>query len=370
MNKFRALLLIFSLLVFVGQACFADTAQDVARKHEQAKAQIKRLKWLESVETNKLYKNQEKLEKAKNTLAVSTSKLETAQTELKDAEYKLFRAMNEYKELNDTLKTHVRNVYKIKRRAICELLMNAGDINVLVDRLYFQKVILKKDFEQMTLAKQKAHEVAVLKSTIEMRKQNLEQQRRNARTQQAFIQTAINNNEKMIDKLKNDRIYYEKTEQELARQSASIGSYINRTGSSDVKVASGFINPLAGARVSSPFGTRYHPIHKTRSFHSGVDLAAANLTPVKASNSGKVIYSGWYGGYGKVVILDHGVVNGKPMSTLYAHLNTIKVSNGQYVNKGQVVGLEGTTGYSTGPHCHFEVRVNGQPNNPANYVGL
>ena len=201
MNKFRALLLIFSLLVFVGQACFADTAQDVARKHEQAKAQIKRLKWLESVETNKLYKNQEKLEKAKNTLAVSTSKLETAQTELKDAEYKLFRAMNEYKELNDTLKTHVRNVYKIKRRAICELLMNAGDINVLVDRLYFQKVILKKDFEQMTLAKQKAHEVAVLKSTIEMRKQNLEQQRRNARTQQAFIQTAINNNEKRSHRL-------------------------------------------------------------------------------------------------------------------------------------------------------------------------
>ena len=98
-------------------------------------------------------------------------------------------------------------------------------------------------------------------------------------------------------------------------------------------------------------------------------MAAPNLTPIKASNSGKVIYSGWYGGYGKVVILDHGVVNGKPITTLYAHMNTIKVSNGQYVTKGQVLGLEGTTGYSTGPHCHYEVRVNGQPNNPVSYIG-
>ena len=367
--KFSRVISTIFLIMLVGQVSFADTAQDIARKHEQAKAQIKRLKWLESVETNKLYKNQEKLEKAKSTLATSEARLGTAQAELRDTEYKLFRALNEYKELNDNLQTHIRNVYKTKRRAVCELLMNAGDINVLVDRLYFQKIILKNDFEQMASAKQKAHEVAVLKATIEMRKRNLEQQRRNAKTQQAFIQTAINKNEAMINKLKNDRNYYEKAEQELARQSASIGSYINRTGSSDVKVASGFIKPLGGY-VSSPFGTRIHPIHKTRSFHSGVDLAAPNLTPIKASNSGKVIYSGWYGGYGKVVILDHGVVNGKPMTTLYAHMNTIKVSNGQYVNKGQVIGLEGTTGYSTGPHCHFEVRVNGQPNNPANYVGL
>lgn len=361
------------LLLFTSGAFFAPvesaTQQEIERQHQQAKEKIQRLKWLETVETNKLYKNQQKLENAKSTLETSKTRLATTQNELVDMEYKLFRAINEYKELNENLQNHVRNVYKIKRRAICELLMNASDINILVDRLYFQKIILKKDFEQMSDAKQKAHEIAVLKTTIELRKRNLEQQKRNAESQRISIQSAINKNEQMIDKLKNDRKYYEKAEAELARQSASIGSYISRTGSSDVKIASGFIKPTNGW-VSSPFGTRIHPIHKTRSFHSGVDLAAPNLTPIKASNSGKVIYSGWYGGYGKVVILDHGVVNGKPMTTLYAHMNTIKVNNGQYVTKGQVVGLEGTTGYSTGPHLHFEVRVNGQPNNPANYMGL
>lgn len=369
MKQFCVAITLLLMLAGIFAPVNSATQQEIERQHQQTKEKIQRLKWLETVETNKLYKNQQKLENAKNTLATSKTKLASTQNELIDMEYKLFRAINEYKELNSTLQEHIRNVYKIKRRAICELLMNASDINILVDRLYFQKIILKKDFEQMSDAKQKAHEIAVLKTTIELRKHNLEQQKRNAESQRISIQSAINKNEQMIDKLKNDRKYYEKAEAELARQSASIGSYINRTGSSDVKVASGFIKPTNGW-VSSPFGTRIHPIHKTRSFHSGVDLAAPNLTPIKASNSGKVIYSGWYGGYGKVVILDHGVVNGKPMTTLYAHMNTIKVNNGQYVTKGQVVGLEGTTGYSTGPHLHFEVRVNGQPNNPANYMGL
>ena len=172
----------------------------------------------------------------------------------------------------------------------------------------------------------------------------------------------------MIDKLKSDRIAYQKAEKELAKQSASIGSYINKTTKdTTVQVASGFIKPIQG-RITSPFGWRTHPIFNSRSFHSGVDIGGPNLGAIRASNSGKVIYSGWYGGYGKVVILEHGMVNGKPITTLYAHMNSIAVSNGTKVTKGQVIGYEGTTGYSTGPHCHFEVRVNGQPNNPLNYI--
>ena len=104
----------------------------------------------------------------------------------------------------------------------------------------------------------------------------------------------------------------------------------------------------------------------TRAAGDAVNVTVSGLT--KTEKDGKVIYSGWYGGYGKVVIIEHGIVNGKPITTLYAHMNTIKVSNGQRVSKGDVVGYEGTTGYSTGPHCHFEVRVNGQPNNPLNYI--
>ena len=135
-----------------------------------------------------------------------------------------------------------------------------------------------------------------------------------------------------------------------------------------------FIRPIAGS-ITSPFGWRRHPIFGSRRFHTGVDISTSYGTPIKASNDGKVIFSGWYGGYGKVVIIDHGNMNvgshkGKRFSTLYAHMSSTAVGNGSNVRKGQIVGYEGTTGYSTGPHLHFEVRINGKPNNPGNFVRL
>ena len=239
---------------------------------------------------------------------------------------------------------------------------------MLVDRVYFQKIILKEDYARMNAAKRKAQEIAMLKYNIEARKRNLERSVASINSQKAYIDKAIAKNESMINKLRTDRVAYQRAERELAKQSASIGSYINRTAKDkDVQVASGFIKPIQG-RITSPFGWRTHPIFNSKSFHSGVDIGGPNLGAIRASNSGKVIYSGWYGGYGKVVIVEHGIVNGKPITTLYAHMNSTAVSNGQRVTKGQVLGYEGTTGYSTGPHCHFEVRVNGQPNNPLNYI--
>ena len=174
----------------------------------------------------------------------------------------------------------------------------------------------------------------------------------------------------MIHKLKTNRAYYERAERELARQSASIESMISNmkpSSSTGVQATTGFIKPISGP-ITSPFGYRIHPIFKTRIFHSGIDIGGPNGGAIRASNNGKVIFAGWYGGYGQVVIIDHGVVRGQPITTLYAHMSSISVSKGQTVTKGQQIGREGSTGYSTGPHCHFEVRVNGQPRNPLNYI--
>lgn len=362
-------ILIFSALLLNTLGCSTSFASnDIEAQKKQTRAKINHLKWLESVETNKLYKNQQKLENATNNLTTSKTRILSAQKELNGLQAKLDKASADYNALNYILATHIRSVYKSQRKAFFEILLSSEDINMLVDRLYYQKLLLKDDYNRMSAAKAKAQEIALLKYNIEARKRNLERSVASINSQQDYIKKAIAKNESMIHKLKTDRVAYQKAERELAKQSASIGSYINKTAKdSAVQVASGFIKPIQG-RITSPFGWRTHPIFNSRSFHSGVDIGGPNLGPIKASNSGKVIYSGWYGGYGKVVILEHGIVNGKPITTLYAHMNSIAVSKGQSVHKGQTLGYEGTTGYSTGPHCHFEVRVNGQPNNPLNYI--
>ena len=346
-------------------------AADIETQKKDIQKKIRHVKWLENMEQNKLYKNQQKLESAKNTLIESESQITSAQRELSDMQGQLYRASAEYNNLNYVLASRIRKVFKTQRKAFFELLITSEDINMLVDRIYFQKIILKEDTDRMLVAKQKAQQIALLKYNIEARKRNYERSIALANTQKAYIQRAIARNESMINKLKTDRIAYERAERELRDQSNSIQHYISRNAkdSHTNVVASGFMKPIQG-RITSPFGWRVHPIFNSRTFHSGVDIGGPNYGAIKASNSGKVIYTGWYGGYGKVVIIEHGVVGGKPVSTLYAHMSSVKAVNGQTVKKGDVIGYEGTTGYSTGPHCHFEVRENGKPSNPSGYVQL
>ena len=118
-----------------------------------------------------------------------------------------------------------------------------------------------------------------------------------------------------------------------------------------------FIWPVVG-QISSPFGKR------GREYHSGIDIVQSKGTPVYASNSGTVTFAGWRGGYGNLVIINHG----GGIETYYAHNSAITVSVGQQVEKGQQIAKVGSTGRSTGSHCHFEIRVNGTPVNPLNYL--
>lgn len=122
--------------------------------------------------------------------------------------------------------------------------------------------------------------------------------------------------------------------------------------------------PLGNYRFTSGYGVRDHPIDKVKKFHTGIDLAAPEGTPIYATHSGYVQSSGMMGGYGNLVILN----NGSGLQTYYAHQSRLAVKSGQYVQQGQIIGYVGSTGKSTGPHLHYEVRVNGQHVNPSGYM--
>ena len=122
--------------------------------------------------------------------------------------------------------------------------------------------------------------------------------------------------------------------------------------------------PVDGYRTTSEYGMREHPILGGRRAHKGIDLATAVGTPIHAAADGVVARADWFGGYGLYVQLEHGGA----METRYGHMSHLNVAAGQRVHKGDVIGYVGTTGHSTGPHLHYEVRVNGEAVNPMPYM--
>lgn len=156
---------------------------------------------------------------------------------------------------------------------------------------------------------------------------------------------------------------------EAARRAArdgTSGKPAARSGTRSSDSGGTLAKPVSG-RITSHYGYRIHPIHKTRRMHTGTDFGAACGTAVHASASGRVISAGWAGGYGNRIVVAHGLINGDSLATTYSHLSGYKVRSGR-VSRGQLIGYVGTTGSSTGCHLHFEVLKNGSYVNPMNYL--
>lgn len=378
-NKKFLSFLILCMLVFgfaspvFAQQSAANKAKQVEQKRAAAKQQIHKLRLLEKIETNKLYRNQKILERTEQTLSENKAQYQSAQEELASLEKRLEKLTYDFQELQNATNKRIVQIFKTKRKSYVEFLLSSNNVNNFLDRLYFENIVMKQDKENIRQMQQQTRKIVEVKRQIEMQKRYLASSIKSIDREQKNIQDAISQNEKMIYKLKTDRATWEKAERDLARQSRAIADMINKEtvrsekSQQKITVSGGFIRPVGGP-VTSPYGWRIHPIFKRKIYHSGVDLGMPMNSPVKAANSGKVIFVGWYGGYGKVVIIDHGRINGVPTTTLYAHLNSYRVGVGAKVAKGQVIANVGTTGYSTGPHLHFEVRQNGQPTNPFNFI--
>jgi murein DD-endopeptidase MepM/ murein hydrolase activator NlpD len=154
--------------------------------------------------------------------------------------------------------------------------------------------------------------------------------------------------------------------QSMLAQSRSIEGLLNRAqrGQRVVQGYGGYLKWPVSGRISSPYGWRTHPIYGYRSFHTGIDIAAPYGTTVKSARSGEVLYVGVREAYGLIVIIDHG----NSLATVYAHLSKAYVRAGQSVRTLSSIGAVGCSGWCTGPHLHFEVRLSGKPVNPMGWL--
>lgn len=182
----------------------------------------------------------------------------------------------------------------------------------------------------------------------------------------AEIADAVARQEDLLERVHAEKDRFNAEIATLTAESNSIASLLrgHQSGQVFVGSGSGLLGVPVAARLTSRFGPRLHPILGTSRMHNGVDFGAGYGTPVVAAGDGDVVWAGGRGGYGNTVIVDHG----NTLATLYAHLSNVRVGVGQHVTRGQVVGAVGSTGLSTGPHLHFEVRRSGTPVDPLGYL--
>jgi murein DD-endopeptidase MepM/ murein hydrolase activator NlpD len=373
----KRIFVIFLVIILVGidLPAFSASTVNVAGTHMDKKkieTKIKELKTKEKIEIKKLTKNQQNLEKTKESIMTCQNKLEISKNNVENLQIELGKLQLENNATAEKAGKRIREIYKGERVNLVELLIESKDLGTFLDRLYYQKKILKRDKDLMTILNIKANRVLRSKRMVEREKRSIASTLEIMKAQKNQLSSSIESSQFLLNKLRTDRASYEQAQKELEALSRNIENDIRRVSSDNITSDGVFLTPLIGA-ITSGFGWRVHPIFRSRRFHTGVDISGSCSAAIKASNSGKVIYSGWYGGYGKVVIVNHGVISngnikGNKISTLYAHLNSATVSVGDVVKKGQVVGYQGTTGYSTGPHLHFEVRIDGRPTNPLNYI--
>lgn len=302
---------------------------------------------------------EQRLRELSHELARSRAAAQTAAARLAEVERRLdaHRAR---------LAGRLRTIYLYGRTGYVDVLLGAGDVAEFVTRWHFVSTIVRADGRLIHAYAEDVAESRALLATLQQEGARLQAVTAETEARQREMEMQERAKRSALARLQEERAAFERMVRELEEDSRQLETLIRRRqGAMPRSVAlarslAGFIWPARGV-FTSGFGIRRHPIFRIRRMHTGQDIAAPYGTPVQAAADGRVIYTGWFGGYGKIVVIDHG----DGLSTLYAHLSAILTRPGADVRRGHVVGRIGSTGYSTGPHVHFEVRVQGRPIDPA-----
>jgi murein DD-endopeptidase MepM/ murein hydrolase activator NlpD len=345
-----------------------DREETQKKIQETKKQEQSYLAEVKSVETTLLASLSE-LDGLNDKMAKTKSEVDKGTIELVLKEQELMKIDEELNERGAVLNKRIASIYKNRATNILEILLKAQDFIEFISRLKLMNLLASQDAVILKEIKdKKTANLNIKKVILDMREAQKDKNSEiakilsEAEIKQREVESIYEEKSNLLSKTRADKNALIAIDKEFEIQEAEVKrilesyKYGNAPGDK-------FMWPVAGYLKSS-FGMRYHPILGYKRMHSGIDIIAPSGTLVKAADGGEIIQAGYDGGYGNSIMVYHG----GGFATWYAHLSRILVSAGQTVERGQVIGLVGSTGMSTGPHLHFEVRINGAAQNPLGFL--
>jgi murein DD-endopeptidase MepM/ murein hydrolase activator NlpD len=341
---------------------------DALRKQIEAQRQL--VGSARSKETgiiSEVSKLEREIKQTENEIASLESQVKVVNRRIEVTEEEIAEAEAHLAERTEVLGERLVLIYEVGDISYLEVLLSATDFSDFLTRWELLKEIVNQDQELITTIAEERQQLEDKKKQLEVNKKALQEAQDAIKAKEQQLEAKTGQRKAALKEVQNDRKAYEKALKELEQASQEIEIMIRRMQQGDgAYVGTGkFTWPAPGyTRITSKYGMRYHPILKQNKLHTGMDIGAPQGAKVVAADSGKVMTVTYNSAYGNMIIIDHG----GGISTLYAHLSKFETKAGATVTKGQTIGRAGSTGWSTGPHLHFEVRKNGTPVNPNSYL--
>lgn len=328
---------------------------------EQKQAEFQKLTSQEKSVTRDLNKIEAELDALQADLRDLQSQLTKTEGNIAQAEVDIADAQGRLDVRNALMMKRIRAMSEVGYVNYLEVILGSRSFSDFLGRFELLRQVLSSDVTLFREVREEKRQLEVKKAYLEEQKAELTRLKDDTTARQAAVESKQAAKEKLLGQLRNSKEAIQDALDELEKTSKQLEDYILQIQLAAQRAGGkpSFTWPANGP-ITSRFGNRFHPILKVYKMHTGIDIGVPRGTTVKASAPGYVILAGWAGGYGKCVIIDHGGY----WSTLYAHMDSISVSLNQQVSAGQMVGKVGSTGYSTGPHLHFEIRFKGEPQDP------
>ncbi|MDD4320417.1 MAG: peptidoglycan DD-metalloendopeptidase family protein [Acidaminococcaceae bacterium] len=373
-RKFISAIVLVAMIFTVAMPTYADSLEDEKAKLEGVQQQLQNKeaerddhKKEVSNAIDKLMFAQKELAEAKQDLQVVEEQQADLELKIKTTQITIEKNKKEFLKTKKIYSKRLREIYINGQINYLDVLLGAKDFSDFSSRMYLLQRIISSDISLLNKLEKQKQDLADKQQALEENKKELDKVYAEVEAKKQLVETKTAEREAIYATALEEQNRLEQEYNELMESSKNISAMIQnmeQEGTMGSVHGSGrFIWPIHG-EITSPFGWRTHPIFGTQTFHSGVDIGADYGDPILAADAGTIIYAGWISGYGNAVMIDHG----SGLVTLYGHNTEVLVSVGQQVAQGQIIAHAGSTGNSTGPHCHFEVRLHGEPVNPMNYL--